>query len=261
MSVNNDISFTFGIITDGNAKSVKQDIITSVNSIRNLKIPGYEIIIVGNESILRQHADLNKDCKDIRVIDFDENQKSKWITRKKNLITQNAKYDNVVYLHDYIIFKDDWYEGWKKFGDNYHACMNKIENLDGTRFRDWVVFPWHLCYSGELAKSAKELWDYSDIHNNESLIPYHVTELNKWQYFSGSYWVAKKQIMQEMPLNENLVWDQGEDCDWSMKFSNKYQFSMNHFSTVKFLKQKQDAFGLIRPECLERAIEFAKRNK
>ena len=78
------MNFTFGIITDGKNDSYLNQVI---DSIELLKIPEYEIIVVGNSKINR-----NKTF----VIEFDESIKKSWITKKKNLITQNAKYSNIV---------------------------------------------------------------------------------------------------------------------------------------------------------------------
>ncbi len=252
-----DISFTFGIITDGTPNNLK-NLSRVVHSIRTMHIPEYEILIVGPEKNIRVMPHFGKDEDRLNIIDFNESIKPAWITKKKNLITINALYENIVYSHDYITYEPGWYDGWKLFGEDYKACMNKIQNLDGTRFRDWVIFPWY-CISCRLSQETTNLWSYANIHNNESMIPYNESNLTRWQYFSGSYWVAKKSVMLEMPLDENLVWGQGEDCQWSLIFSEKYKFSMNANSTVKFLKQKQDAFSMIRPGCLQKVIEF--RNK
>ena len=123
------MNFTFGIITDGKNDSYLNQVI---DSIELLKIPEYEIIVVGNSKINR-----NKTF----VIEFDESIKKSWITKKKNLITQNAKYSNIVYSHDYIVYESDWYEGYLKYGDKFKICMNKILNSDYSRFRDWVLWP------------------------------------------------------------------------------------------------------------------------
>ena len=123
------MNFTFGIITDGKNDSYLNQVI---DSIELLKIPEYEIIVVGNSKINR-----NKTF----VIEFDESIKKSWITKKKNLITQNAKYSNIVYSHDYIVYESDWYDGYLKYGDKFKICMNKILNSDYSRFRDWVLWP------------------------------------------------------------------------------------------------------------------------
>jgi len=249
-----DIQFTFGIITQSTTEA-SEHLKLSINSIINLNIPEYQIIIIGDGFNLKNDNFLLS-LNNIKIIDFDYTIKKDWITRKKNLITQNAKYENIVYQHDYISYEQDWYEGFKVYGDDFKACMTKILNNDNTRFRDWVLFPWHHCYGENYIKKAKELWEFANIQNNESMIPYNETRFSRFQYFSGSYWVAKKQIMLEIPLDEGLVWGQGEDCVWSSQFSSKYNFSMNANSTVKLLKWKQDAFSIIRPECYEKAIKY-----
>lgn len=211
------MDFTFGIITDGN---YDKNINTIIDSIESQNIPNYEIIIVGNSKIIRNNT---------KVIPFDENIKPKWITRKKNIITENAKYENVVYLHDYIYLLDSWYDGYEKYGNDFQVCMNKILNLDNSRFRDWT-----LCF-----------YDAEPIlHSMRLLIPYDMTHLSKIMYISGSYWVAKKDFMKKYPLNENLVWGQGEDIEWSKIVRNKIDFKMNIYSSVKLLKQKDAVFSL-----------------
>ena len=199
------MNFTFGIITNDNDANIN----IIAESIRNLDIPNYEIIVVGKCGI---QAD------DIRVLSFDETIISKLITKKKNMITDAATYENVVYLHDYITFDKNWYNGFLKYGNDFNICMNNIVDARDKRFRDWVVE-----YKGEVR-----------------LIPYEVTDLSKFIYFSGAYWVAKKEFMLKYPLNEKLSWGQGEDCEWSYRVREVTDFKVNSYSTVKFLKQKQN---------------------
>ena len=80
------MDFTFGIITNGTTDNFVE---TVVNSILAQNIPNFEIIIVGNSGVKADNT---------RVIPFDETQRNMWITRKKNIITEEAKFDNIVYL-------------------------------------------------------------------------------------------------------------------------------------------------------------------
>lgn len=224
------MNFSFGIITGGNND---YNINLIIDSIENQNIPNYEIIIVGDSKITRNNT--------INIF-FDDNIKSKWITRKKNIITENAKYDNIVYMHDYVYLLDNWYDGFLKFGENFNFCMTKIENFDGTRFRDWTL--WAL--------------DAEPILNSRGfLIPYDITNLSKLMYFSGTYWVAKKDKMLKFPLNERLFWAEGEDVEWSSRVRIEYDFSMNTYSTVKLLKYKDKAFNY----SSEKDIEILKKIK
>lgn len=254
-----DIQFTFGIITDAQDE-INEYLPQAVQSIRDLNIPEYEIIIVGQRENIIKHENLKPNDK-LKIIDFREDIKPKWITAKKNLITSHAKYENIVYMHDYIKFDINWYEGFKQYGDDFKACMTQIKNEDGARYRDWVLFPYFACTPYSISPEARKLWRFANIHNNESMIPYEETRLTKFQYFSGAYWVAKKDVMNEFKLDESKVWGEGEDVLWSFQVSSKYNLSINALSTVHLLKWKQDAFGLIRPECFEKCIEYIESNK
>ena len=82
-----DIAWTFGVITVYEDKERLREI---VESIRALAIPEYEILLVGGgDSSEIEGADIVK-------VDFDESVKPRWITRKKNVLVQNAKY---AFLH------------------------------------------------------------------------------------------------------------------------------------------------------------------
>ena len=70
-----------------------------------------------------------------------------------------------------------------------------------------------------------------------------MTHLSRYMYISGAYWVAKKNIMEEFSLDENRLWGDAEDVDWSIRVREKYNFSMNINSTVHLSKQKDRVFG------------------
>lgn len=213
------MDFSFGIITDG---SSDHNISLMIDSIERMNIPNYEIIIIGNSAISR---------KNTTVVPFAEEVLQMWITHKKNLITKNAKYENIVYLHDYIIFNEYWYQGFLIHGNDFNVCMTKIINLDGSRFRDWVLWPHNNNDMDALTHPSLQC-----------LIPYEVRNLSKYMYISGSYWVAKKTLMEEFPLDESLVWGQGEDVEWSFRVRDKFDFSMNELSSVHLLKYKPAVF-------------------
>jgi hypothetical protein len=205
------MNFTFGIITDGNT-----NLSSLLDTIKEQHIPNYEIIIVGG----------NKTYNDTIHIPFDETIKKAWITRKKNIITENARPGNIVYMHDYIHLCDNWYEGFLKFGEQFEVCMNPIINFDGTRYRDWTLFPTFLP---------------SEYHSRRDLLlPYNVTNLTKYQYISGAYWIAKKEVMMQCPLDETLCWGQEEDLEWSKRVLNNYSYSINIHSTVQLSKPGKD---------------------
>ena len=262
------MDFSFGIITSATGAEGslewRDKMLCIFDSIRRQKILNYEIIVVGGPYPTdgRNHHKLHQ-CPDVVHVPFDEEQvvrtlknddnifrkpyelKDKsgithkknvkfdnsalnvhgivagWITKKKNLITQHAKYENIVYMHDYHIFQPDWYKGFLQFGSDWDVCMNKIEDFWGHRFRDWVSWD-------HPSLGKRKLVDYDN--NSEDFI--------KHCYISGSYWVAKKKFMEENPLDEQYLWGQGEDLEWSFRIRDTFNYKMNKLSTVKHMRPK-----------------------
>ena len=228
------MEFTFGIITSNQSSVYLADIINQIKS----EVPAdkREIIIIGGH---------NPNIDGVIHIDFDESQKPMWITKKKNLITQYSTKENIVYLHDYIGLVPGWYKGQLQRGNDFSIRMDKIINFDGSRFRDWSIWP----HNGN---------DMDGIVGHECLLPYHISELSKFMYISGSYWIAKRAIMLKHPLNENLTWGQGEDVEWSMIIREEYEFQMNEHSAVKILKPGKDReFREMQDSTLTAALTYA----
>ena len=218
------MEFTFGIITSGNNFD---DISKIITSIKNQHIKNYEIIIVGGENAF--------ELEDVVIhYPFDDTLKNGWITKKKNIITSKAKYENIVFMHDYIILHKNWYKGFLKFGNDFEIAMNKIYNKDNKRLRDWCLWTDNGNFVDNIVNPKLRC-----------LLPYNVENLNEFMYISGTYWVAKRKLMEENPLNENLLWGQGEDVEWSKRVRNIYSFKMNKHSKVLSLKQKRNDFRLI----------------
>lgn len=234
------MKFTFGIVSEGQAAAERVSKI--VQSIIDLKIPkdSYEIIIIGGEYKLEYSM--------INHIRFDESIRGGWITRKKNMITENASFDNIVYMHDYFIFMPGWYESFLEFGEDFKVCMNRILDKDGNRYRDWCLWPSTIYYLGVPEDIRTEVF----FSSSKFLLPYDVTDLSKFMYISGAYWVAKKSVMEEFPLDEELGWAQGEDVKWSEQVREKYTFSINSKSSVKIIeKDKLRVFNDIDPRALD----------
>lgn len=209
------MKFTFGIIT-----SIDTDIFVdqTIESIRNLNLPEnkYEIIVVGG-----------KKPRGDQYVDFpyDKYVKPGWITRKKNIITELAQYDNVVYMHDYLALDPDWYNGFLKFGNRWNVAMCKLLKKNGERYRDWTV-----C-NGVVTCDDPEL-PYGTLN-----VPYDYKN-TQYMYVSGAFWVAKRTFMELVPLDENFLWGQGEDGDWSRRARKVWNYQMNIHSTVHLLKDK-----------------------
>ena len=216
------MKFTFGVITTEAAQRSVKYIVDSIRAMYSEYKHDYEIVVVGGNTDIKE--------ADLTVVSFDEQSKPAWITKKKNLITRLAKHENVVYLHDYICPNSNWRTGFEVFGSDFDLCMTPILNTDGTRYRDWSLW-----------------WDDDSLlaKHYDRLIPYTVTDMSKSMYFSGAYWVAKRRVMEAVPLDESLSWGQGEDVKWSKQIREHYRFSINTHSSVGMLKYKDRIYSEI----------------
>lgn len=224
------MEFTFGIVTSGNDEFVHK----IIDSIENERIPVYEVIIVGEFKGSRQNT---------RVIPFDETTVPCWITMKKNIIGQIARYNQIVFLHDYIRLKPGWYDGFLRFGLEWDVCMCRMLEMNGNRSMDWMGLPNDPVYGNVLHP-----YDYSN---------------PKGMYVPGNFFVVKKSFFQAHPLDIKRIWGQGEDIEWSKRIfggadnsewlrnilripmdhvideSNcNAVYKMNTHSSVEFLKEK-----------------------
>lgn len=218
------MNFTFGVITCSKTNNFIGEIVASI---RDQKIPSYggcyEIVIVGTMPAIDKLFD-----GEIVNVPFDDT--TCWITRKKNIIAERAKYDNVVVMFDYVKLEPGWYEGFLKFGDKFDVCMNRVLNLTGERFKDYTLNPYFIPPS---------------FGTNILLIPYSCSkaitpEISSIMYISGSYHVVKKAVALQVPLREKILgWNQGEDVFFSQDIADKgIVIDFNEYSGVRCLKNK-----------------------
>jgi len=224
------MKFTFGIITTGGNRDNLEKVLASIE-MQNIPDDCFEVIVVGGNE--------DYDSSLLKLVSFDETQKKAWITRKKNIITEKAKFENVVYFHDYVMLNPGWYDGFVKFGNDFQACMTPIFNVNGARFRDWTLCPGDT----EVIVGTQKMC---------ALLPYDVLDLSRFMYFSGAYWVAKKELMKKFPLDESRSWAEGEDVEWSQRVRQHHHFKLNTNSSVRLAKPKDPCFTLATPEVIQK---------
>lgn len=208
--------WTFGIATHGN----NQNLLKVILSIEALKIPRdkFEIILAVDErnDNIKYHQIIIPEKFRIKNLIWPEK-----LSKKKNDIIKEAKFENICLLHDYIAFDIDWYKAYIEFKENWKICGNQVRNLNvrGNRIADWIGW------------TPKGL----------SLLPYnsHVDNM----FMSGMYFCVKKSFI----INNNLFlceescknW---EDQEWSARCLKHTKFSFNKNAINYSIKHKQ--FGL-----------------
>jgi hypothetical protein len=208
------MDFTFGIITSGGAEGRIQQIVASI---RAQNIPRYEIVVVGGAAI---------EGADIHHIPFDESRRAGWISRKKNMILKEARYEYICMVHDYVALEPGWYEEFLKEGANWSFGTNRILNENGERYRDKLIFRWGI---GHLFPRGTWLPEDAEVQPHQM----------KLLYISGAHFVIRRDIAQKHLLDERLAHQQGEDVEYSQRLSlHGVPIQFNRYSSVRFLKHK-----------------------
>ena len=210
-----DIQWTFGIVTGYQDKDRLKNII---NNIISLNIPEFEILIVGGN-----REDFSVDYSQVKFIDFDESEKPLWITKKKNIIANLAMYENIVIMHDYHVFENDWYVNFKSFGTDWDICSCPQYLINGARNpMDW------------------SLWDKPG-HGRAWSLDYDDWSQTQYMYISGGFFIVKKHVMLKEPLDESLGWNEAEDVEWSLRVRDSYIMKCNKNSIVRHNKWHRHA--------------------
>jgi hypothetical protein len=200
-----------------------------IDSIEVLNIPKYEVILVGGlvNTIHR---------KNTIHIPFDETATPfPWITRKKNVGVNASQYEVVVVMHDYHVFDSNWYKEFEKFGTDWDICIQQqftMPEQGSMRGNGWRAGP--IPGYPEIPPSMTIPWDI------DCFIPYMAIQ--------GAFWVAKRSVMIETPMNDYLLWGQSEDIDWSSRVvpgwlgqkpeQNRYKIVANPNCVARFNKEK-----------------------
>lgn len=177
----------------------------------------FEIIIVGPKKIQSLFNEKAIIIPYIEMVDFPGFRLPGWITHKKNIGVQAAKFNKVVLCHDYISLDSGWKKGFENFGDDFDICVTKVFLKDGRRTRDWMT------------------WDYPGV--GPGLLPYFA-ECTQYQYINGTYVICKRDFYLKNPLDESMRWGEAEDIEWSKRIRSQTKFKINTNSSITYLKDK-----------------------
>jgi len=186
---------SFVVVTGGTNDNNLNQII---DSLEVQKIPEYEVLIIGGRT-----TTVNR--KNTIHIPFNESVVPKpWLTRKKNIGAHLAQYDIVVIMHDYYAFDPDWYIEFEKFGTDWDICVQQTFSLPeqgSQRCNGWRAGP--IPGYPEIPYAMTIPWDI------DCFIPYMAIQ--------GAYWVAKREVMLQEPLDESLLMGESDDIEWSSR--------------------------------------------
>lgn len=204
--------WTFGMVTNGKRKDFIEK---AIKSIRGLNVPQYEIILCGT-----YYGEIKND---INYIHFTEHDDKGWITKKKNLICENASYENIVVIHDRIYFDREWFIGMKNY-ENYFdvlSCPVILFLKNGKT----ITSNWETLKEGFKLEDDKKLF-----HTNGAL---DFSDWDKNAIIPGPLIILKKHIWSLEKWNENLFWGEAEDIEYSHRqHRSGIMIRLNSYSKV-----------------------------
>jgi len=191
-------SWTFGIVTNGTRD---QNLHRFIQSIEEQGIPNYEVLICGkitDKSLLKH--------RNTRLLDFDHHSEKGWITRKKNVICEKAKYENILIEHDRFYLDKGWYEGMKEYGSYFEVLC--CEQEFGKYTLGWNV------HGGRITSKIPE----PDLIGHITVVDdLHPADWSTKIITHNGISIMKKSIWAVRPWNEDLFWGDDEDLEMSFK--------------------------------------------
>ena len=177
---------TFGILT--NELSPNNSLNLLIQSIISQDIPNYEIIIAYSDGNINKVTNNKIHYFSVQKLSSKVNHNKKLEQhQKRQLITKNANYDNILFLKDYHILSENWYAQIKNFSSDSKVVVGKIKFPNGERYLDRC--------SGN-CKHPK--YNY----RTGILIDYKITDNNQLKkldmYVSGAIFLVKKKLLEKL---------------------------------------------------------------
>ncbi|ULT71493.1 hypothetical protein [Pseudomonas sp. BC42] len=209
-------SWTFGIPVGPEDATVLNAV---VKRILEIDIPNKEIILCGSPGENFAYFD------QVRIVGEDITAPPVQICKKKNRLALEAKYNNLVILHDRVFLPKHFGEMVRRFGPRYPLMTLQSMFFDNRmsmhprRYSDY-----HLAM-GEISRGLQGLHRTSGAA--VSIAPSIFTEVertgfcfanpmrftNDLSYPTGSLYVCRKEVWNAFPLDEALFWVEFEDIE------------------------------------------------
>jgi GT2 family glycosyltransferase len=229
------VNITFGVVVGPSVDHKHlQQLIHSIDSQNWSHLDKWEIILIGDSVLIKDYGQ----HRNVRLIPFDETQKAGWITRKKNIIVKEASYHRLVLLHDYYyLIGPGWVQAFREFGSDWDIQMHRVLLPNQARHSDWLVDQQYMdVILDKHPTLGAELMAIAPNENGPRWIcglDYDVKDIPHLQYISGGYIVARKHVLETIPLNEKLAWGDAEDVEWSRRaITAGFYPKMNHHCAV-----------------------------
>ncbi len=215
-------SWTFGLPVGPEDATVLNAV---VQRILELDIPNKEILLCGTPGKNFRYFD------QVRIVGEDITAPPVQICKKKNRLAQEARYNNLVILHDRVFLPSHFGEMVRRFGPRYPLMT--LQSL----FFDNRMCMYPRRYS-DLGRSMNEMGGgIKGLHRTDqsavTVAPSTFTELersgfcfanpirynNDISYPTGSLYICRREVWNLCPLDESLLWVEYEDIEHGVRSS------------------------------------------
>ena len=194
----NSVKYSFCIITDGKEPDKLRKLIESIDN--QMIKEGYEIIVAGN-----WYEDENADI----YIEMKGAAHHGNLGMMRNAACLASCGDVLIVLDDDMVMHNGFYEGLRKYGDDFDVLSCKIHNPDGTRFWDWKGY----------RNGANWLLEYNETSPYVSL--------------TGGLTIMKASVFDAVQWADDRGFYQNEDVDFTNRLKDKgFRIEFNEHSTV-----------------------------
>jgi len=181
-------TFSFGIITDGKRPTLLKSLVDSVQTLKATYGNDVELMVCGPKYLKSELGD------EVTLIpEPDDFRNQAWITRKKNLLVQSAKHQNIVIAHDRYVIPADFIERVRQFGGDFSILVCRQLGDGGRRVPDWITL------GSEWTFTRNATLEYGD--------------WSPYLFVGGGIMIAKTHVLREVGWNELLFWNQAEDIE------------------------------------------------
>ena len=184
----------------------------------------------------------------VRIVGEDIPAPPVQISKKKNLIIKEAKYNNLCILHDRVMLPVDFISQMRRYGDYYSFTtlqsmyFDDYYNFVPIRYSDYnaVHFKMGVSKLYQVSENmnvdiVKSLEAFFSAIEKQGFVYASPLNYSCRMYPTGSLYILKKSVGLTCLLNENLAWEQFEDVEYGMRMNergiitrvNPYTFSQS----------------------------------
>ncbi|WP_150137426.1 hypothetical protein [Candidatus Enterovibrio altilux] len=202
--------WTFGIPVGPNDASMLNILISRILKLGILK---FEIILCGQPGVEFKYKDK------VRIVGKDILNPLVHITKKKNIIAQEAKYKNLCILHDRVLLPCNFIQAIEELGDVFPIFSFQsiyIRDKLGlllTRYSDYGYIDMNQLLLGNNNKFSNKL-DYID---RSFFMFANPKRYNSNRYLTGSIYICKTKLWNQIKQDESLFWSEYEDIEFAIR--------------------------------------------